>query len=373
MIVHDIVCQPYEKVTNSRLFEHALKNGQIGRLDVAVAYATPSGVRTMIEIMSTNDSDAWDRMKKRWLIGIDWCRTDPSALDSLAAMPQSSVKIFDGSRVVNRPNCTPKLPYHPKGFILHGSDRTAVIAGSGNLSRNGLLRGHELGSVLVCGSPTNALERALNESCNKVVAWFEAKWKGADSYSSLRSAYLSRYESSDNLKAPPPTEDDSVASDELDVGAARRGALTTDQLKKMRVARHFWIRFVKNQNRGRGVPGSQLMMSRMMRVFFGFPAEDLQRNSTIGMVTISYDNFVDSFSLRFSDNAMDVLNLPVPGRGGPASYDGEILMFERQGSARGNLYFLTIGNAAQIRDWERRSSRIGASYRMSSGRPWGVF
>jgi hypothetical protein len=115
------------------------------------------------------------------------------------------------------------------------------------------------------------------------------------------------------------------------------------------------------------------MMSRLMRVFFGFPAEDKPPDTTIGDVELEYRGFVDRFSLRFSDNSMDVLNLPIPGRDGPESYDNHVLLFERQ-VVRGNLRFaLTMGNALDARVWERRSRQVDAAYKMTSGRPWGVF
>lgn len=245
--------------------------------------------------------------------------------------------------------------------------------GSGNLSRNGLRGGHELGGVLICGDPQTPLETALLESCRSVSLWFENQWKKADDFSSLRDGYLKRYESPDNLRAPPPTEDDSVQSDEPAADRLRHRGLTIDQLRQLRAASHFWVEFVPNQNRGRGLPGSQLMMSRMMRVFFGFAADDLPPDTPIDDVEIEFNGFRDRFSMRFSNNKMDVLNLPVPGREGPSTNDNKILLFERRPSGRGTNFLLRVGNRAEVREWFRRSERVGGSHRMASGRPWGVF
>ena len=373
MTLHEYVCQPHGGLTNRHLFVRALESGNMDRFDVAVAYATTPGVRTLVEIMTSHASNEWEKLKKRWIVGIDWCRSDPTALDLLAAINRSTLKIFDGTRVIARRNCTPKVPFHPKGFILRGQDATAVIVGSGNLSRNGLSRGHEIGSILACGMPRTTLETSLSASCDNVCSWFDWQWKNADDFSTLRNSYLRRYESSDNLKSPPPTEDDAIPSDEPTADRIRRGSLAVEQIRKLRASRHFWIRFVTNPNRGIGVPGNQLMMSRMTRVFFGFPAEELPRDSHVGDVQIQFGARSDAYSLRFSNNAMDVLNLPVPGRGGPSTYDDRVLLFERQAQRGIENFVLTLGDAREIRGWERRSEQIDGSYHMTSGRPWGVF
>ncbi len=76
-------------------------------------------------------------------------------------------------------------------------------------------------------------------------------------------------------------------------------------------------------------------------------------------------------SLTFSDNKMDKLVLPIPGDGGPVSYDNEVLMFERIGPG---IFKLMLGKQSEIVSWKRKSQRIDASFRMSGGgRQWGVF
>jgi len=373
MIEHAFVCQPEGGATYQNLFDRALNHGRIDRFDAAVAYATTSGVETLLAIMARHSANDWKKVKKRWLVAIDWCRSDPVALDLLANMDASKVRIFNGARVVARKNCTPVTPFHPKGFLLRGRDSTAVIVGSGNLSRNGLRGGHELGSVLVAGDPKTPLENDLLTSCRSVASWFENQWKKADDFDALRKAYVERYDSADNLRAPPPTEDDGVESDEPAADRPRHRGLAVEQLRQLRAARHFWLRFVPNQNRGKDLPGSQLMMSRMMRVFFGFPADDLPPDSPVGEVRIEFNGFSDWFSMRFVNNKMDVLNLPIPGREGPPTYDNRILLFRRRSSRQGADYLLTVGEPSDVREWLRRSNRVGGAYKMASGRPWGIF
>jgi hypothetical protein len=56
------------------------------------------------------------------------------------------------------------------------------------------------------------------------------------------------------------------------------------------------------KNRGPELPGNQLMMKRMSRVFFGFSAKDLVENSTVGTVYMAFDNEpLKEYSLTYSD------------------------------------------------------------------------
>src|SRR6185437_14489547 len=100
-------------------------------------------------------------------------------------------------------------------------------------------------------------------------------------------------------------------------------------LQKLRVCRNFWIEAENiTKNRGPHLPGNQLMMKRLSRVFFGFEPTILPENTPVGTVTMSYDGGeVDSYSLTYSDNKMDKLVLPLPGGAGPKSYDNEYLLF----------------------------------------------
>jgi hypothetical protein len=52
----------------------------------AVAYATVGGVSIIENIFREEfGTKNWDSMSKQWLVGIDWCRSDPRALSQLEA------------------------------------------------------------------------------------------------------------------------------------------------------------------------------------------------------------------------------------------------------------------------------------------------
>ena len=197
--------------------------------------------------------------------------------------------------------------------------------------------------------------------------WFSAIWNGATPLSQpLLASYSQLFEHKDNLKAPAPTEDDVASTD------TGRGALSTKDLQKLRVCRHFWIDAGNiTKNRGPNLPGNQLMMKRLSRVFFGFGSTAVPENTHIGDVEISINAGQGAqFSLTYSDNKMDKLVLPIPGAGGPPVYDNKYLLFRR---AKPGAFELTLGSKTLKAQWLKRSSAIDGAFKMQSGREWGVF
>jgi hypothetical protein len=171
-----------------------------------------------------------------------------------------------------------------------------------------------------------------------------------------------------NLVKPVPTEDDVVDSAYI----GRPQAFTAEDLVKLRVCPNFWIEVGNlHRNRGPGVPGDQLMLRRLSRVYFGFPATDLHTDSLVGQVDLTYRRAIHvGRTLRFSNNSMDVLSLPVPGIGAPAAYDGQTIRFERVGD---RAFTLVVGTSAEVRAWSRASDAVNARFTMTSGRQFGVF
>lgn len=231
--------------------------------------------------------------------------------------------------------------------------------------------GHEVGSLLSVTKPLSAGEAAAWAAAEAVQDWFDSLWRSATPLSAIDAQYKVRFESSEHLRAPTPTDDDAADTEATRASRRTRG-LSAEQLRQLRAASSFWIEAgLLHENRGRGRPGNQLMLSRMTRVFFGFTAVEVPRDTYIGRVAIEYGNVLrDDCSLRFSNNHMDVLTLPLPGSEGPASYDGEVLLFERQSTLR---YRLSVLSTAAARDARRKSKDANAEFKMSSGRAFGVF
>ncbi len=303
---------------------------------------------------------------KRWITSFDYCRTDPTALRELRKLPSSSVRIHDGLGCLQRKGA-PRIPFHPKAFLFRSGAADHMLAGSGNISRSGLCKGFEAG--LVIGSERGRSHAACpaRAPIDAFRLYFDSIWRFATPLSpTLISQYEKLFESAEHLKNPVPTEDD-VAP-----GEDSKGTLPIEDLTKLRVCRHFWIEAGKiTKNRGPKLPGNQLMMKRLSRVFFGFEPNALPRNSFIGEIEIRFGGTGRSdCSLTFSDNGMDKLVLPIPGEGGPPEYDGTVIKFERIAVG---VFALSLGDPSEVRAWKKRSRLIGADFAMSGGREWGVF
>ena len=333
------------------LIQSAYEQTKPERVCAAVAYATHSGVADLDDVLSS--LPGWREAKKQWLIGIDFCRSDPLALAHLSSLPKSSVRIFDGEFVATRNGCVPRHSFHPKAYLLLGSSKSAAVVGSGNLSRTGLQFGVEAAALV-----------RNNSAIADMKTWFRGQWMAATALREIRRPYQEQYESAANRRNPQASEDDAQPE-----SATKGGQLTPQELRKLRVCRHLWIE-AGNVTRNRGPrPGNQLMMKRNTRVFFGFPATDLARDSIIGEVTIEMDGRSNQGrTLRFSNNSMDVIGLPIPEDGEP--YDQETLHFEQVGV---RAFRLTIGSKPKIRRWKQRSKTIDGVLRMKSGRQWGVY
>ena len=334
------------------LIRSAYEQTKPKRICVAVAYATHSGVADLDSALS--DLPRWKKATKQWLVGIDYCRSDPFALKHLSDLPKSKVRVFDGNFVANRNGCVPRHSFHPKAYLLFGSGKSAAVVGSGNLSRTGLQRGVEAAAA-VRGS----------DAINDMRSWFRSQWQSATLLGDIDELYRKRHASLDNRRHPQASEDDAVPE-----MASKGSQLKPHHLRKLRVCQHLWIESGNvTRNRGPRRPGNQLMMKRHSRVFFGFAAKNLSRDSAIGEVTIEWGGrWTDGRSLRFSNNAMDVLTLPVPEEG--ESYDQQTLHFERVGV---RAFKLIIGSRAAVSRWKQRSQAIDGILPMKGGRQWGVY
>ena len=335
------------------LIQSAYEQTKPERVCAAVAYATHSGVADLDDVLSS--LPGWRKAKKQWLIGIDYCRSDPLALAHLSSLPKSSVRIFDGEFVATRNGCVPRHSFHPKAYLLLGSNKSAAVVGSGNLSRTGLQFGVEAAAAV-----------RNNSAIAKMTTWFISQWRGATRLRDIEAPYQGQYESAANRSHPQASEEDALPE-----SATKGGQLKPHEVRKLRVCRHIWIEAGNvTRNRGPKQPGNQLMMKRNTRVFFGFPATDRPRNSAIGEVTIELGGQrTQGRPLRFSHNSMDVLTLPVPEEG--EAYDQETLHFEQIGV---RVFRLTIGSRHDIRLWKRRSKTIEGAFQMKGGRrQWGVY
>ena len=200
--------------------------------------------------------------------------------------------------------------------------------------------------------------------------WFRQLWQDATKYSQIESRYQSNH--SDSIRASVPTTDDDTSASV----ASRRGRFRAEDLIRLRSAQHLWIEAGNvTQNRGRELPGNQIMMRAMTRVFFGVEARDVPTDTHLLELAIRYQGHISwDRTLRYSNNSMDVLTVPVPGSPtGPSSYDNQTLVFSKTSHNGAFIYELTIASAAEKARLVRHSKRVNGHFSMSSGRQFGVY
>lgn len=341
------------------------------RLDVPVAYAVLGGVRLLEERLSTDPQ--WTKVEKRFLVGIDWFRSEPLALDALAKLPKASIRVVDGKRVVDLPGCRPVRSYHPKAFIFSRDwpstgGAAGCLLGSGNLSRNGLSLGHELDLWSCSTGATGDVVSALDD----IYTWFEGLWSTSTPYRKIRETYRTKFEAHQRTDARATTDDDSVPE-----AIVRQRGLKPDDLVILRSFDNLWIDTGSMySNLGEGRSGNQLELRRYTRVFFGFPARDLPQNSAIGGIAIVLGGTIHpDRHLRYGDNQMDKLDLPVPA-GAAIDYRNQAVLFTREVGPLGQVRFKMklAGNGEGAR-WRATSKRLSTLFKFAgaSTREFGVF
>jgi hypothetical protein len=296
------------------LFDTALSDTNYTHFAAAVAYASLSGVRVLNQRISGRIGSAWQRINKRWLVGIDWCRSDPPALARLDGMSHSKVRVPNGGALVQTAGCRPRKPFHPKLFIFRGLHSNAIICGSGNLSANGLTGGCECGSIFRFSSRVHPQLVSLQ-------GWFNNAWRAAANFQDIAETYKRRCDELVRTRTAVPIEDDITPAEPT---PRRIRGLSEEQIRQLRTYDNFWIEAgALGANLGPGIPGNQLDMTRYTRAFFGAPPAHVQPNDIIDHVTLVWDGipYTDR-TLKFGDNGLYKLNVPPAGARGPLVYRG---------------------------------------------------
>lgn len=299
-------------------------------VDVAVAYASAAGVQLLDDALA---SARWERSSKRFLVSIDFGITQPRALDQIAQLPNSEVRIPNAFQVLASPHLLPRSTFHAKAFIFRGAswnESCATVMGSANLTASALATGSEIVVGQSWSRRPSRSERRQLQTLKNTIAWFDDAWASSVPWHDVRDAYRDAYRRRPRPRKPPEERTDAVKRYLTPtVGPDVSGALTV----QLASARHLWIHTgAIPKNRGPEKPGNQLDMPRGTRVFFGFGSERVPRNHIFGNIEIRVrrpgNQFVDR-SVRFGNNEMDKVNLPIPEQNDIDSYDHSYLVFTR--------------------------------------------
>jgi hypothetical protein len=348
------------------------------RADIAVAYATRRGVEVLTNRLS---SPRWEAARKRFLISIDFGITEPAALVALAALPNSQVRIPNGLDVLSTSGLWPsKTTFHTKAYMFRGMGASipsgatiGVTIGSANISVSALATGAEAVSFQGWDGSVSSADLHLLKDTLPLLEWFDDAWELADPLDLVLSSYRSRFKGS---KRPQGTREDRTPTATTYTAPRATTEVTGSLAVQLLTAQALWVKTdALYHNLGRGRPGNQLDTPRGTRVFFGFPATQVSRNTILGYIEVQAIGYgAVRRSVRYADNQMDKVNLPLPGRDGPASYDNSYLIFDRVGPASSglSLFQLVVTDLSGL-NARRRTARNSVDLYMTSGRPYGLF
>ena len=248
----------------------------------------------------------------------------------------------------------PAPPFHPKAYAVDNiakGDKSFFgrLFGSGNLTGSGLLTGSECGVLSYWSEPTSAQRKAMFSAYDGM-SWFEKVWENADPVSEIITKYSNLW-----TKSKPPIVEEDEGIVDLYVGGPDH-VIGGDFAVALASAKAFWIEVTKlYKNLGPHKAGNQVDTPKGTRVFFGFPPTTVPENTVLGPVVLQNDGFGPvECSVRFADNQMDKVNLPIPGADGPDSYDNSILLFQRSGSTAGGTpkFRILTGDKADLKKWK---------------------
>lgn len=337
------------------------------RLRGAVAYATRSGCESAVASLQRN-CRGWQSLRKLWLVSIDYGTTESEALQLLSQLPNSEVRIPDGAELLAH-GLFPRRCFHPKTFIFDSGTDAAeapfgLFVGSGNLTLSGLNAGVEHAISLLWLPPLRGREVTMLESSQSELSWWTEAWESA---SPVSRDFLTQYR---RIRPTRPREDETPSVRSFSAESSRD--IDTSPGIAWTNANCFWIQ--TNQlykNRGAGNPGNQLDLKRGTRVYFGFRPASVPQNTVLGKISLQYDDLRPRrCGVRFGDNSMDKVNLPIPGIDGPGSYDNAVVHFERTGRKR---FRVTLGDQLNLETWKARSRNQGLLYRLAGGREFGFY
>jgi hypothetical protein len=319
------------------------------------------GAKLLVEVCR-EVAPNWSNIAKRWVLSIDGGITEPAALRYLLHQRKTEVRVPDAEAMLSR-RLRPAHRFHPKTLLLETQSPTirprGLLVGSANLTCNGLCFGHE-----------HALVAYLDEGAASasLAAGIEDLAQVVDSATQIDEAFVDRYAAIRPASPELPVEFEGPRSERI----LQEGAvLPARQAAALAAASNLWvdIEYVV-PNRGRGEEGNQIDLMRGTRVFFGFGDAALPKNSPIGSVQLRYHSHLSIRNLRFGNNSMDKLDLPIPGQEGPPSYRNQTLLFSREADGS---FRLKLGTSAEIQSWKDRSRKLGTSFVLRGGRAFGVF
>ncbi len=307
--------KPFIQVENQRStleYWKQILSGNELRSFAAFAYVTDSGVAQVATHLSTVLGKP---RECRWLFGIDYGRSHPTALRKLTKIGKSTIRIHDGEYVVQSKSFIPRTSFHLK---------TAL-------------------TLEQSGAPCKQVDPEYPDA---LMATLEEIWKASTPLEAIIEEYKEQYEKVIQPKIFVPTAKALPDSTEL-----------------------FWIDVgYVTKNRGADRPGNQFDLPRGSHVHLGVKkVKNPELNSVLAELNIrTPTGIVLGRRLRYGNNAMEKLTLPIPEQNGYECYDGKILTFQ-VGDGEVSLEALEHDDFFQV-----YGKRISSCSEMQSGRRYGT-
>ena len=365
MYQHELFLQTSENMGEiCRGLVQTATSAQFDCMTVAVAYATKAGC-TLINKSFQSEVPRWREMEKKWLISIDLGITEPDALEFLADLPSSSVWVANAKSVL-RARLRPKTRFHNKLYLFEcqgNQGAIGVFSGSANLTVSGLYRNNEQATASIWTPPFSSSDKLHSNHIRQQKSILDRTFASG---TLLDERLLEQYR---EIWRPERTSEDKLQL--VEVITEPDPLLPRSRAIAMAAASSFWVEVnYVVENLGKNRPGNQIDLQKGSRVFFGFGASRVPKNTLLGTVRIRFGEKVGGCNMRFGNNHMDKLNLPIPGTHGPPTYENQTLLFKRN---EDETFDLHIGSTEDIDQWKEASRQQETLFRMRSGREYGVF
>lgn len=316
--------------------------------NVAVAYVTYQGARTLLDGLAGAVEVRWASIPKCVVTCFDFGHTEPDALAYLedAGFEVRIANLGAGGVIRLVPN---PASFHPKIYIAPTGRGANVIIGSANLSRRAL---------------TVNTEAVTSMALDDEDAW-RPSWKRLVDCSVRMSPQLlkayrkmrprqQKQRTHDEPPVPPPAPPNTLPLFRESV--AREVDPATYKA--------FWVQVGMPS----GGAGSQLEMPRLANRYFGFSHSKYDNEQRkIGDLTLIAGVREWTRTLAWhGDNRMERVNLPTANQGG-FEYGGRVVLFERAGAR----FEFTVADTASRRAerWRNESAALGTLFRVGEMSP----
>ena len=116
----------------------------VRRVRWAVAYATRRGCDRLVRrVVGRIGQAEWDKSEKDVVLSLDYGTTEPEALQYLADLPRSTVRVASPEVMLIR-RLAPRNAFHPKLYLFDAAAETGFVVGSANLTESALISNTEV-------------------------------------------------------------------------------------------------------------------------------------------------------------------------------------------------------------------------------------